>query len=104
MTTLNFTEDILCLLTPQQLDKLKEMYLTPGVVKLFQEPQMLDFCVGFFKHGLNASAAAKKMFMHRNTLNYRLKKIEKATGLDLKKFEDAFIFKILLNLYSNRAE
>ena len=98
----NFTEDILSELTPQHIEKLKKDHLTPKLLKLFEDTQVLDFCDAYFKNNLNAVVTAKKMFMHRNTLNYRLGKIKKQTGLDLKKFEDAFVFKILLNIYSNR--
>lgn len=98
----NFTEDILSEMTPEHIEELKRKYLTPKILKLFEDPQVLDFCVGFFENNLNACVTSKKMFMHRNTLSYRLLKIEKETGYNLKKFEDAFIFKIILNLYSNR--
>ena len=50
----------------------------------------------FFENDLNISETARKMYLHRNTLGYRLDKIQKTTGLDVKKFEDALTFKIAL--------
>ena len=50
----------------------------------------------FFKCGLNLSEAAKELYIHRNTLVYRLDKVNKATGLDLRVFEDAITFEIAL--------
>ncbi len=50
----------------------------------------------FFKNNLNISETSRKLFIHRNTLIYRLEKIKNLTGLDLKIFDDAIIFKIAL--------
>ena len=50
----------------------------------------------FFENDLNISETARKMYLHRNTLGYRLDKIQKTTGLDVKKFEDALTFKLAL--------
>ncbi len=50
----------------------------------------------FFENSLNVSETARQLFIHRNTLVYRLDKIEKSTGLDLRVFEDAITFKIAL--------
>lgn len=50
----------------------------------------------FFENNLNISETARKMYLHRNTLGYRLEKIMKTTGLDVKKFDDALTFKIAL--------
>ena len=50
----------------------------------------------FFENTLNVSATARKLFVHRNTLVYRLEKIKKLTGLDLREFDDAITFKVAL--------
>ena len=50
----------------------------------------------FFDNDLNISETARKMYLHRNTLGYRLDKILRTTGLDVKKFDDALTFKIAL--------
>ena len=50
----------------------------------------------FFENNLNVSETARKLFVHRNTLVYRLEKIKKLTGLDLREFDHAIIFKVAL--------
>ena len=50
----------------------------------------------FFENSLNVSETSRQLFIHRNTLVYRLDKIQKGTGLDLRVFEDAITFKIAL--------
>ena len=50
----------------------------------------------FFENNLNISETARQMYLHRNTLGYRLEKIVKTTGLDVRKFDDALTFKIAL--------
>ncbi|MBE7022167.1 MAG: PucR family transcriptional regulator [Ruminococcaceae bacterium] len=55
----------------------------------------------FFENNLNVSETSRQLFVHRNTLVYRLDKIERLTGLDLRNFDDAVTFKvaILVNKY-----
>ena len=50
----------------------------------------------FFENSLNVSETSRQLFIHRNTLVYRLDKIQKVTGLDLRVFDDAITFKIAL--------
>ncbi len=50
----------------------------------------------FFENSLNVSETSRQLYIHRNTLVYRLDKIQKSTGLDLRVFEDAITFKIAL--------
>ena len=50
----------------------------------------------FFENNLNVSETSRKLFVHRNTLVYRLEKIKKITGLDLREFDDAIVFKVAL--------
>lgn len=50
----------------------------------------------FFENNLNVSETSRQLYIHRNTLVYRLDKLQKTTGLDLRNFDDAIIFKIML--------
>ena len=50
----------------------------------------------FFENNLNVSETARQLFVHRNTLVYRLEKLQKSTGLDIRSFDDALTFKIAL--------
>ena len=54
----------------------------------------LDTINRFFENNLNVSETARKLYVHRNTLVYRLEKVKKITGLDLREFEDAILFKV----------
>ena len=50
----------------------------------------------FFENNLNISETSRQLFVHRNTLVYRIEKLEKSTGLDIRTFDDAMTFKIAL--------
>ena len=50
----------------------------------------------FFENNLNVSETSRQLYIHRNTLVYRLDKLQKSTGLDLRVFDDAITFKIAL--------
>lgn len=56
----------------------------------------------FFKCGLNLSDAAKKLYIHRNTLIYRLDKIQKYTSYDIREFNNAVLFKIVFFLWKEK--
>lgn len=54
----------------------------------------------FFENNLNVSETSRQLFVHRNTLVYRIEKLEMSTGLDIRTFEDALTFKIALMVVS----
>lgn len=60
----------------------------------------------FFENSLNGSETSRQLFVHRNTLVYRLDKVQKITGLDLRNFDDAVLFKIaaMVKRYLERKE
>ena len=67
-------------------------------------PENLETVEAFFASDLNLSDAARQMFIHRNTLTYRLDKIRRETGLDLRKFGDSVIFRVLMALPDESTE
>ncbi len=73
---------------------LKEVFKRGSLESLDQET--LFTIQRFFENNLNVSETSRKLFVHRNTLVYRLEKIKKITGLDLREFEDAIVFKVAL--------
>ena len=73
---------------------LKEVFKKGSIESLDQET--LFTIQKFFENNLNVSETSRKLFVHRNTLVYRLEKIKKLTGLDLREFDHAIIFKIAL--------
>lgn len=60
------------------------------------DEETLSTIYKFFENSLNVSETSRQLFIHRNTLVYRLDKLQKSTGLDLRVFEDAITFKIAL--------
>ncbi len=62
---------------------------------VFSEENMVTI-QKFFENNLNISETARQLFVHRNTLVYRLERLEKAIGLDIRRFEDAMTFKIAM--------
>lgn len=58
------------------------------------DPETLLTIDKFFENNLNGSETSRQLFVHRNTLVYRLDKVEKITGLDLRTFDDAVLFKL----------
>lgn len=73
---------------------LQEVFRKGSFESLDRETLMTIQC--FFENNLNVSETSRKLFVHRNTLVYRLEKIKKITGLDLREFEHAITFKVAL--------
>lgn len=73
---------------------LREIFKQGSIESLDQET--LFTIHKFFENNLNVSETSRKLFVHRNTLVYRLEKIKKLTGLDLREFDHAIVFKIAL--------
>lgn len=66
--------------------------------KLFNDSEMVETAESFLENNLNISETSRKLYLHRNTLSYRLDKIEKETGLDIRKFSDALSFRFIMVL------
>jgi len=73
---------------------LSEVFKKNPIDSLDQET--LNIINKFFENNLNISETSRKLFVHRNTLVYRLGKIKKLTGLDLREFDQAIVFKVAL--------
>ena len=73
---------------------LKEVF--DGDIQGLFEDEELTTVFSFFENNLNISETARQLYVHRNTLVYRLEKIQKKTGLDVRKFDDALTFKIAI--------
>ncbi len=77
---------------------LNEVFKKGSIESLDRETLSTIQC--FFENNLNVSETSRKMFVHRNTLVYRLDKIKKLTGLDLREFDNAITFKVALMVKS----
>jgi len=71
---------------------LDEVFRGSGIDSLDRE--IIETIQCFFENSLNVSETARRLFIHRNTLVYRLEKIKKITGLDLRDFENAISFRV----------
>lgn len=83
-------------------DMKKKIYdgFKDGISKL--DSEMIKTMEVFFKCGLNLSEAAKELYIHRNTLIYRLDKIEKYTNYDIKEFNEAVLLKIIFFIWKEK--
>jgi carbohydrate diacid regulator len=86
-------------LPKSEREKLAQSYDIKKLVVVFEDEDMLATCQALFDNNLNVSLTARKMYMHRNTLIYRLNKIKKITGLDVTNFSQAVTFIILHMIY-----
>ena len=73
---------------------LTEVFTKSSIELLDRETMATVKC--FFENNLNISETSRKMFVHRNTLVYRLEKIKRITGLDLREFDNAITFEVAL--------
>lgn len=74
----------------------REVINHPNVKMLLKDKELLDTLNSFFENDLNITYTSKKLFLHRNTLIYRIEKIKKMVELDIRKFENAIIIKNLM--------
>ena len=78
-----------------KVDEYLGLLMDPGAREIFDDEEMVETAEEFLNRSLNQSDTARTLFLHRNTLNYRLDKIEKKTGLNIRKFSDAVTFRLI---------
>lgn len=66
---------------------------------LMKDVDMIKCIEEFFKYDLNVAETSRNSYLHRNTLLYRIEKIKNLTGFNLKSFDDALTFRMLMYLY-----
>ncbi len=89
------------LLSDLPADRVRECLLSyhiEGQEEVFEEGELFSTAEMFLEKDLNLSETSRALFIHRNTLAYRLDKIERLTGLDIRKFSDAVTFRVLTAL------
>lgn len=80
-------------------EKLLTGYDLKRFAKIFEDGSMMQTIDTFLGSGMNVSETARKLYMHRNTLTYRLNTIQRKTELDIRNFDMAVTFKLLHCLY-----
>lgn len=91
--------EILALLPKSQREKIISGYDVKSFAKIFEDEAMMQTFEAFLQNGMNVTRTADIMYMHRNTLTYRINSIKKLTGLDVRDFYQALTFKLLHMLY-----
>ena len=85
-----------------------EMYIREvfgeQIPQILEDEEAMSTIAKFFENNLNISETARQLFVHRNTLVYRLERIEKAIGLDIRKFDDAMTFRIAVMVLAHMKE
>ncbi|MDE7083274.1 MAG: helix-turn-helix domain-containing protein [Clostridia bacterium] len=97
-SVLNYSE-VVAALPKSVREMLTSGFEMKKFAKIFEDQSMMQTVEAYLDCGMNISMTARKLYMHRNTLMYRLKNIRKHTGLDLGSFRDAVTFKLLHYLY-----
>ena len=94
-----FCNHVMSCLNPDQQASISEKFLTHEIVSVMKDKELVECINAFFKNNLNISETSRNAFLHRNTLLYRIEKIYKITGLNIRNFEDAMSFRILTIVY-----
>ena len=92
-----------CLSVDQQA-VICEKFMTPEIISVLQDKELVDCINAFFKNNLNISETSRNAFLHRNTLLYRIEKISRVTKLNIRNFDDAMTFKFLTIIYDKMNE
>lgn len=95
---INFKEALSQLSKPQR-EKLISGYDIKNLAKVFEDTGLMQTIDAFFDNGMNVSLTARTLYMHRNTLIYKLNAIKRLTGFDLRDFNMAVTFSIIHTLY-----
>ncbi len=86
------------------IDALISLSNINGLKKVFADGELMRTAFSFINNSLNISKAARALYMHRNTMMYRLDKIRRLTGLNIKRFDDSLVFKILYKAFRRSEE
>ena len=81
----------------------EEIFDLPKIAKIFADDELIFTIEHFLDNNLNLTHAGRSAFMHRNTMIYRIGKIQQITGLNIRKFNDAVLFSNMLELYGKFA-
>lgn len=82
-------------LSKDKLEEYLKVLIEDIDMEVFNDAEMVDTADEFLESSLNVSETARKLYLHRNTLIYRLDKIEKETGLNIRRFSDAITFRLI---------
>lgn len=81
------------------IEQYRKLYSIKQVMAIVTNEELVQTARIFLQNSLNITSASKKGYMHRNTLIYRLDKIKRLIGLDIRVFEEAVVFENLVMFY-----
>lgn len=93
---INYVESIPYLILHQIDQDTKDLLISNVLQKFNRDEEMLHTLEMFFQHNLNVSETSKKMYMHRNSIQYRIDKFINETGFNIQKFDHAITVKLAL--------
>ena len=99
INTMFATERLIGHFSGENQGEYKTLLSHKNVQAIFRDRSIMQTVSAFFGNGLNISKTSEKTYMHRNTLNYRIDKIEKFLGLNLKLFDHAVLFRNMLIVF-----
>ncbi len=99
-----FCNNVIACLNPDEQAVICEKFLNPEIISVMKDKELIECINAFFKNNLNISETSRNAYLHRNTLLYRIDKIYKITGLNIRKFEEAMSFRLLTIVYEKMSE
>lgn len=97
------THFILTCASPSSMPIYDDIFNDTKIKKVLNNEDIIHTAKIFLENDLNLSKASKQWFLHRNTMIYRIGKIQQITGLNIRKFNDAVLFSNMLELYGKLA-
>ena len=88
-------------LPEKALQEYKDVLIDKNFETIMADQDMVTCINELFNHNLNVAETSRNSYVHRNTLLYRIDKIQKMTGLNVRDFNDAVTFKILMMVYKS---
>ncbi len=82
-------------------DSLYSMLSSQNILKVLEDEELLLSARVLFDNNLSIGDASKQIYIHRNTMVYRIEKIQRLIGLDIRNFDDAMTLRALIILYDN---
>ena len=95
----DFMEKVYKYLNGDHKVEIADAFLTKNMIDVFKDVELRQSIDAFFANNLNISETSRNAFMHRNTLLYRIDKIQKLTGLNIRNFNDAVMLLHLEQIY-----
>lgn len=91
--------DLMASVPHSALEAHRKTMIKPSFISTVEDAELVETAEAFLNCSLNVSETARSLFIHRNTLMYRLNKIERETGLNIRNFSDALAFRVMQMLY-----